>query len=112
MAENGVTLETLTKLALTPLVESGPQNLVHEDGPHGYVHSFYEICVPDAVKKFLIRNEKLPKEMSDLTMGHLKKAVEHFCGTGQAAVTLNSSDRAGWLAALAHFELRFELRYE
>ena len=87
MAENGVTLETLTKLALTPLVESGPQNLVHEDGPHGYVHSFYEICVPDAVKKFLIRNEKLPKEMSDLTMGHLKKAVEHFCGTGQAAVT-------------------------
>ena len=26
--------------------------------------------------------------MSDLTtMGHLKKAVEHFCGTGQAAVT-------------------------
>ena len=68
-------------------MEPGPQNVIHEDGPHGYVHSFYEICVPDAVKKYLIRNEKLPEKMSDLTMDRLKRAVEHFCGTGQASVT-------------------------
>ena len=87
MNQFGVTEATLKKLADTPLVEPGPQNVIHEDGPHGYVHSFYEICVPDAVKKYLIRNEKLPEKMSDLTMDRLKRAVEHFCGTGQASVT-------------------------
>ena len=86
MTTHGVSIATLTNLSEAPLVESGEQDLLQEDGPYGFVHRLYEICVPESAKKYLIREEKLPKKMSDLTMAHLKTVMENYCDNGQSAL--------------------------
>ena len=86
MTTHEVSIATLTNLSEAPLVESGEQDLLQEDGPYGYVHRLYEICVPESAKKYLIREEKLPKKMSDLTMAHLKTVMESYCDNGQSAL--------------------------